>query len=61
MTGNTHTVGLKPQQFAQVLKMGSGWAIVRNSATLAISDYERVAHEIVEALNDAALAKSKKS
>lgn len=40
-----------PQQYAQKTKMGTGWAVVRNSATLAVSDYERVADEIVDALN----------
>ena len=41
----------KPSQVAQAIKMGRGWAVVRNSATLAITDYESIAHEIVGALN----------
>lgn len=41
----------KPQQFAQKLKMPRGWSIVRNSATLATTDYEHIADEIVAALN----------
>lgn len=42
---------VKPQQFAQVVKAGRGWLVTRNSATLASTDYERVAHEIKDALN----------
>lgn len=41
----------KPQQFAQKMKLPRGWAIVRNSATLATTDYEHIADEIVAALN----------
>ena len=43
---------MKPQQVAQKVKAGRGWLIVRNSGTLADTDYERVADEIVSALND---------
>lgn len=40
-----------PQQFAQKQKMGRGWAVTRNSATLATTNYEHIADEIVTALN----------
>lgn len=40
-----------PQQFAQKTKLPRGWAITRNSAVLAITDYEHIADEIVTALN----------
>lgn len=36
---------------AQKVKAGRGWLIARNSATLADTDYERVADEIIRALN----------
>jgi CHASE3 domain sensor protein len=42
---------MKPQQVAQYMKAGRGFLITRNSATLADTDYEHVAKEIVEALN----------
>lgn len=42
----------RPQQFAQKQRMGRGWAITRNSATLATTDYEHIANEIVTALNE---------
>lgn len=45
-------VKMTPQQVAQKVKAGRGWLIVRNSGTLADTDYERVADEIVRALND---------
>jgi hypothetical protein len=44
-------MAVRPQRIAQVIKMGNGFAVVRNSATLAVSDYPRVAHEIARALN----------
>ena len=40
-----------PQRFAQKVKAGRGWLIVRNSGTMADTDYETVADEIVDALN----------
>ena len=40
-----------PQHFAQKVKAGRGWLITRNSATLADTDYEHVADEIINALN----------
>ena len=43
---------MKPQDFAQYKKAGRGFLITRNSATLADTDYENVAKEIVSALND---------
>lgn len=42
---------MKPQDVAKKVKAGRGWLIVRNSGTLADTDYERVADEIVDALN----------
>ena len=41
----------RAQRFAQKVKAGRGWLIVRNSGTLADTDYESVADEIVAALN----------
>lgn len=41
----------RPQQYAQKVKAGRGWLIVRNSATLAQTDYGHIADEIVSALN----------
>lgn len=41
-----------PQQFAQVTKMGRGFAVIRNSATLATTDYEHIAKEITDAINE---------
>lgn len=43
---------LRPQDIAQKVKAGRGYLIVRNSGTLADTDYERVADEIVAALNE---------
>lgn len=43
---------MKPQQVAQYQKAGRGFLVTRNSATLADTDYEHVAKEIVAALND---------
>lgn len=45
---------MKPQQIAQYQKAGRGFLVTRNSATLCDTDYERVAKEIVSALNDRA-------
>lgn len=42
---------MKPNQVAQYQKAGRGFLITRNSATLADTDYEHVAKEIVSALN----------
>lgn len=43
---------MKAQQIAQKLKLPRGFSVVRNSATLCVTDYERVADEIVAALNE---------
>ena len=45
---------MRPQQVAQYQKAGRGFLVTRNSATLADTDYEHVAKEIVSALNDRA-------
>ena len=42
---------LRPEQVAQLIRMGRGWAVTRNSATLAVTDFEPVGREIVSALN----------
>ena len=48
----------RPIQVAQVVKMGRGWAVVRNSATLAVTDYQHIAKEIADALNEQAKLKT---
>lgn len=40
-----------PQSFAQKSKRGKGWVVTRNSATLCDTDFEKVADEIVRAVN----------
>lgn len=44
-------MNMTPQKFAQYQKAGRGFLITRNSATLADTDYEHIAKEIVDALN----------
>ena len=51
MTTKQSATPLRPQQIAQYQKAGRGFLITRNSATLADTDYEHVAKEIVDALN----------
>jgi hypothetical protein len=47
-------MSMKPQEVAQYKKAGRGFLIVRNSATIAETDYEHIAKEIVAALNSQA-------
>lgn len=42
---------MKPQDVAQYQKAGRGFLITRNSATIADTDYEPIAREIVKKLN----------
>lgn len=42
---------MRPQDVVQYKKAGRGFLIVRNSATIADTDYELVAREIVRKLN----------
>ena len=50
-TNHKPATALRPQDVAQMIKIGRGWAVTRNSATLAVTDYEHMGREIVDALN----------
>jgi hypothetical protein len=49
-TGKAEATPGQPR-IAQLIKKGRGWVVVRNSATLADTDYEHIGREIVDALN----------